>query len=89
MAATKLTLTVEEGIIEKMKGYAAARHSSVSRIVESYFALLTSPDKTKAQEQVAVSSFVEGLTLKGMEVELPKDFTPEEEVAHYLEEKYK
>jgi hypothetical protein len=40
---TKLTLTVENGVIRQAKGYARARRTSLSRLVQSYFSSLSVP----------------------------------------------
>lgn len=40
---SKLTLTVEEKVVRAAKRYAAARGTSVSRLVERYLILLTRP----------------------------------------------
>jgi len=89
MATAKLTLAIEEGIIERMKDYANARRSSVSRLVENYFVYLTSQTPKEEHAQISVSPFIKGLTVKAMVGKVPKNFDPEEEIAHYLEEKYK
>ena len=34
---TRLNLTIEESLLEKVKNYAASRKSSVSELVENYF----------------------------------------------------
>jgi hypothetical protein len=39
----KLTLSVDEAIVERAKRYAARRATSVSRLVERYLELVTSP----------------------------------------------
>jgi len=53
---TKLTLTIEEDIIEKAKVYAKSEHRSLSDIIENYLKLLTSDlqgkninDKSKSE----------------------------------------
>ena len=42
-AATKLTLRVDARTVERAKRYARARGTSVSRLVEGYFAALDAP----------------------------------------------
>jgi len=88
MATAKLTLAIEEEVVEKMKDYASSRSSSVSRIVENYFIVLTN-QSPKAKERIAVSPFVKGLSIKSMGLELPSDFNPEEEAIRNMEEKYR
>jgi hypothetical protein len=41
----KLTLNVDEKVVRGAKRYAAARGTSVSRLVERYLALLSKPPK--------------------------------------------
>ena len=89
MAATKLTLTVEEGVIERMKEYANTKHSSVSRIVENYFVSLTSQNIKRAHDRIAVSPFIENLSIEAVGVALPENFDAEKAIVSYLEEKYK
>jgi hypothetical protein len=48
----KLTLSVEEGVIRGAKRYAAARGTSVSRLVERYLALLCQPVSVDEQPPV-------------------------------------
>ena len=40
---TRLNITIEEGLISKMKYYAQKHHTSVSELVESYFKILAKP----------------------------------------------
>jgi hypothetical protein len=47
---TKLTLSVDERVVRRAKRYAARRATSVSRIVEEYLDLLSSPPQTSADE---------------------------------------
>lgn len=43
----RLNLTIDEGLLEKVKRYAASRKSSVSELVESYFESFVQPPKAK------------------------------------------
>ncbi len=45
MALRKLTLTVDEDVIEKARDYSAANHTSISRLVNQFLARL--PDEEK------------------------------------------
>lgn len=49
---TKLTLSVDEKVVRGAKQYAAARGTSVSRLVERYLALLSKPPKSDDQTPV-------------------------------------
>jgi hypothetical protein len=42
----KLTLSVDEKVVRAAKRYAAARGTSVSRLVEQYLGLLSKPPKS-------------------------------------------
>ena len=48
----KLTLSVDERVVRGAKRYAAARGTSVSRLVERYLALLSNPPKAGDQTPV-------------------------------------
>jgi hypothetical protein len=39
----RLNLTIDGGLLEAMKGYAASKEMSVSELVESYFRSVTRP----------------------------------------------
>lgn len=45
MALKKLTLTVEEEVIEKARGYSAAHNTSISRLVGHFLARLPVPEQ--------------------------------------------
>jgi hypothetical protein len=47
---TKLTLTLDDKVIQGAKRYARAKGRSVSELVESYFKSLTEPDKEPSGE---------------------------------------
>ncbi len=85
---TKLTLTMEAGVIERIKEYASATHSSISKIAENYFVMLTDKPQAAAPK-VAISPFVAQLNVQAYGVELPDgDIDYKAEIASYLEEKY-
>jgi hypothetical protein len=48
----KLTLSVDEKVVREAKRYAAARGTSVSRLVERYLDLLSKPPKSDDQTPV-------------------------------------
>ena len=79
---TKLTLKLDQEIIEKAKKYASDKKLSLSRIIENYLHSLTS-EKT---DDVQISAFVKSLSTK---VELPADYDYREDYRNYLDEKYK
>ncbi|MBS1590570.1 MAG: hypothetical protein JST07_00460 [Bacteroidetes bacterium] len=43
----KLNLTVEDTVLQQIKGYAQKQHTSVSELVENYFKKVTKPTKKK------------------------------------------
>jgi len=79
---TKLTLKLNEDIIEKAKKYAKEKKTSLSELVENYFQKLTSNKKSDRKLTPLVKS------LSGV-IKLPKDFDEKEEYADFLSKKYK
>jgi hypothetical protein len=80
---TKLTLKLDQEIIEKAKHYAAENKLSLSRIVENYLHSLTS-DKTN--NDIPISPFVKSLSSG---INIPADYDYKKERADYLDQKYK
>jgi hypothetical protein len=80
---TKLTLSVDKTIIEKAKVYAKSKKVSLSRIIESYLASLTSE---KEEGKTEITPLVESLS--GV-ISLPENFDHKEAYTDYLMEKYK
>lgn len=80
---TKLTLKLDQEIIEKAKHYASEKKISLSRIVENYLNSLTS-DKTN--NDIQISPFVKSLSSG---IEIPADYDYKKDRADYLEQKYK
>ncbi len=81
---TKLTLTLEDEVIAKAKRYAQDRGESLSKLVESYFKLLTR-NETKTFEETLHPDVRE---LYGC-LNLPKGSDWKEELTDVLEEKYR
>ncbi len=79
----KLTLKLNQKIIEKAKEYASDKKMSLSRIVESYFQTLTADPKDRDIEITPLVKSLSGV------IKLDKDFDHKEEYANYLMEKYK
>ncbi|HSR93047.1 MAG TPA: DUF6364 family protein [Gemmatimonadales bacterium] len=69
---TKLTLKLDEAVIEKAKTYAEHRGVSLSRMVESYFSRLTQPEDQSGQRPTGVVAELTGL-LGGLQIEDEKD----------------
>ena len=80
---TKLTLTIEQDIIEKAKNYAKGKNRSLSNIIENYLKMLTIADRK--QEVEKLNPIVK--SLKGS-FTLPKGMNYEKELRSRLEEKY-
>lgn len=80
---TKLTLKLNQRIIEKAKEYASNKKMSLSRIVEAYLQSLTSENETSEFE---ISPFVKSISTG---TEIPADLDYKKEYSDYLIEKYK
>ena len=78
----KLTLSLNGSIIESAKNYAKSQNISLSKLIESYLATLTTPQKYKAD----ITPLVESLS--GV-ITLDEDFDVKDAYAEYLIEKYK
>ena len=79
--AVKLTLTVDQLIIERAKSYAKQTGRSLSEIIETYLDNITSENhsqKLSPKLKKLVGS-----------VKLPKDFDEVKAKRNYLEKKYK
>ena len=79
---TKLTLNVDQTVIEQAKEYAKIRKISLSRLIESYLSSLV----TKKDKEIEITPLVKSLS--GV-VTLDKDFNYRESYTDYLIEKYK
>ena len=78
----KLTLKLDNEVIEKAKAYAERRGESLSRLVETYFAGLVSGERTERPQLTGVVAELAGI-LTGVELEDEK-----EAYAEYLLKKY-
>ncbi|MDR6967191.1 transcriptional regulator CtsR [Flavobacterium arsenatis] len=79
---TKLTLTIEQELIQKAKEYAKQKNRSLSDIIENYLKLITKEEK---KESVSLSPVVK--SLKGS-FKMPADFDYKKELRDRLEKKY-
>jgi hypothetical protein len=79
---TKLTLKLEQAIIEKAKDYAKSHRTSLSKLIENY--LLNITDKNGKEEKI--TPLVKSLS--GI-INLPKDVDPKKGYAGFLANKYK
>lgn len=80
---TKLTLTIEQDVIQKAKEYAKNKNRSLSDLIENYLKSLTQeePEEKKKTLSPIVKS------LKGS-FKMPANFDYKEELRKGLEEKY-
>lgn len=78
----KLTLTIEQTIIERAKKYAKKRDRSLSDIIENYLKVIT---KEKIKSDFEITPIVK--SLKGS-FKAPKDFDYKKELSNQLSEKY-
>lgn len=80
---TKLTLKLNQEIIENAKKYAAKKKLSLSRIIESYLQSLTTEE---VKDDFEISPFVKSISTG---ISLPNDYDYKKEYTDYLIEKYK
>lgn len=78
----KLTLSLDDAIIERAKKYALDKRESLSKMVENYFRLVTS---NYNKEEKDISPIVQELLGS---IKVPNDFDYENAKYDYLKEKY-
>jgi hypothetical protein len=78
---TKLTLTVEQSVIEKAKFYAKKTGRSLSEIIENYLEKLTQDTPEDQKMSPRLKKIVGS-------VKLPKNFDEKKELRKTLEDKY-
>jgi len=78
--ATKLTLRIDEELIERAKAYSKVSGKSVSQLVADYLAMLPQQGSEKAVRLTPTVQWLRGL-LRGTGVD-------EEDYRHHLEDKY-
>ena len=79
---TKLTLTIEQGVIEKAKKYAKQKGRSLSDIIENYLKVLTKEDIQSDFEITPLTKALRG------SFKAPKEFDYKKELATGLSRKY-
>ena len=79
---TKLTLTIEQTVIEKAKKYAKDKERSLSNLIENYLKALT---KEGDSNEIELTPIVK--SLKGS-FTAPKNFDYKKELTNSLSEKY-
>jgi len=77
---TKLTLNIDQNIIEEAKSYAKSNSVSLSKLIENYLLSIT----TKESKKTKISPLVESLT----GVISVEDSDYKKEYADYLSKKY-
>ena len=80
---TKLTLKLDQEVIEKAKQYASEKKLSLSRLIENYLNSLTSD---KSDSDLQISPFVKSLSSG---VKIPADYDYKKDRADYLEQKHR
>lgn len=80
---TKLTLKINKKVIESAKVYASENKTSLSRMVESYFQSLTSPE---TKDDLVISPFVESITA---DLSIPLDLDYKKVYREQAEEKHR
>lgn len=78
---TKLTLKLEQSVIEKAKDYAKRQKTSLSRLIENYLLDITEEEGTQEKITPLVRS------LSGI-IDLPNDYDHKKDYADYLAKKY-
>jgi len=78
---TKLTLTLEQGVIEEAKLYAKDKGRSLSELIENYLKIVLEDKKTEIKLSPSIAK------LKGA-IKLPDDFDYKQELSKSLSEKY-
>ena len=79
---TKLTLTIEQTVIEKAKKYANGKGRSLSDIVENYLKAITKEDNKESIELTPIVQSLKG-TFKA-----PQNIDYKKELSKRLTEKY-
>tara|TARA_R110001592_G_scaffold43005_1_gene139533 strand:- start:52786 stop:53043 length:258 start_codon:yes stop_codon:yes gene_type:complete len=79
---TKLTLTIEQTVIEKAKLYAKSKGRSLSDLVENYLQLMVEDKEVRSLNSAPIASSLRG-TFKA-----PASFSYKEELAKALSQKH-
>ena len=79
---TKLTLTIEQSVIEKAKKYAKEKERSLSNLIENYLKAITKEKNTGIVRDTPITQ-----SLKGT-FHMPSDFDYKKDLTKNLSEKY-
>lgn len=77
---TKLTLKLDQEVIEKAKSYAKTKNMSLSKLIENHLDFLTDN-----KEKIEVTPFVKSLSGT---IKLPEDYDVKENYKNHLSKKY-
>jgi len=84
---TKLTLRLNKSIVDAAKEHVEKQGLSLSRMVESYFLLLSQTTcKTVDNNEITISPFVQSMV---SDKPIPSDLDYKSDYKNYLSEKYK
>jgi hypothetical protein len=81
---TKLTLTLNQDVIERAKVYARNHNISLSTMIESYLNSITK--QKEVEKKATITPLVESLS--GV-IDLPADYNFKKDYHDFLEEKYR
>jgi len=79
---TKLTLTIEQSLIEKAKRYAKGKGRSLSDIVENYLKVIIKEEHSKVIDSTPIATSLRG------SFKAPKGFDYKKELSKGLSKKY-
>lgn len=82
---TKLTLKLNESVIERAKKYASSKKTSLSRLIENYLDTLTR-EQNKQNNDFEISPFVKSIS-SGKSI--PIDIDDKKNYIDFLDEKYR
>lgn len=82
---TKLTLSIDESVIEQAKQYAKEQGVSLSKLVQEFLLERAKSSRQKSQDVFEVPDHLKELC--GV-IELPEDFDYKKEKAKWLTDKY-
>lgn len=78
----KLTLTIEQSIVEKAKKYAGRRERSLSYLIENYLRAITEEERVPDQQGAPKVKSLRGA------FKMPENFDYKKELYNRLSEKY-
>ena len=76
---TKLTVSIDPGVVERAKRYARSRSKSLSRVIQQYLEFITEQETPPTEVTSRVEKLADRLTVKASDDELKHA---------YLKEKY-